>query len=295
MFAQQIPCHAPQFFALEKHIEAAVLVCRADLPAFLVAEPFHRRPAAFIDDFAQRFGLPVRHHQPFARNGAHQVVELGLNRRQIRENVGVVVFQIVQNRGARAIVDKFAALVKKRGVVFVRLNHEKRRAVLRQAGGHAEILRHPANQEARAQSGIFQHPRQHGSRGGFAVRTGHAQHPVWLQHVFRQPLRAGSVRQVSVQNRFHHVHAALGNIANHIHIGRIVLQLRRIETFVHVHAHFGQLRAHRRIHFGIAARYLEARFFRQTCQAAHKRAANADNVDVLHGVFRVSQLKRAKL
>lgn len=51
-------------FTLEKHIETAVFICRTDLPARRVARPFHRCPAAFADNFAQRFSLPFATTSP---------------------------------------------------------------------------------------------------------------------------------------------------------------------------------------------------------------------------------------
>ena len=69
-----------------------------------------------------------------------------LDRGHVREDVGVVVFQVVEDRDQRAVVDELAALVEEGGVVFVGLDHEF--AARADARGHAEILGHPADQEA---------------------------------------------------------------------------------------------------------------------------------------------------
>ena len=114
------------------------------------------------------------------------------------------------------------------------------------------------------------------------MRTGHAEHPAAVQHVFGQPLRAGHIRQAAIQNGLDHRHAALGHIADHIHVGGKFVQLFGIEAFVHGNAQIGQLRAHRWIHFGVAAAHFEARFLGDGGQPAHECAADADNVDVLH-------------
>lgn len=63
--------------------------------------------------------------------GAHEVVELGLYRAQVGEDVGVVEFQIVQHGGTRAIMHEFGAFVEKGGVVFVGFDDEKRRFAVR--------------------------------------------------------------------------------------------------------------------------------------------------------------------
>ena len=217
------------------------------------------------------------------------MVELGLYRTQIGEDVGVVEFQIVQHGGTRAVMHEFGAFVEKGGVVFVGFDDEKRRFAvrvlarrLRQAGGNAEVFRYAADEEARRESGIFQDPCEHGRSGRFAVRPRHAEYPMMVQHVFRQPLRAGNIRQAAVQNRFNHIHAALGDIADNVNVSFKFVQLRGIEAFVYVYAQGFELGAHRRIHLRVATADFEPRFFGNGGHPAHKRAADTDNVDVFH-------------
>ena len=45
--------------------------------------------------------------QAFTGDGAHQVVELALNRWQVREDVCVIELKVIEDRGARAVVNKF--------------------------------------------------------------------------------------------------------------------------------------------------------------------------------------------
>ena len=66
-----------------------------------------------------------RQNQSGGGDSTHQMVKLGLDSVQIGEDVGVIVFQIVQNGRARAVVHKFGAFVEKGGVVFVGLNHKQ--------------------------------------------------------------------------------------------------------------------------------------------------------------------------
>jgi hypothetical protein len=65
--------------------------------------------------------------QPAAGHGAHQVVELALDHREVVEDVRVVELQVVEHQGARAVVDELGALVEEGGVVLVRLHHEEGR------------------------------------------------------------------------------------------------------------------------------------------------------------------------
>ena len=52
------------------------------------------------------------------------MMELRLDRRQVGKDVGVVILQVIENRGTRPIVDELGALITKRRIVFVRLDHE---------------------------------------------------------------------------------------------------------------------------------------------------------------------------
>ena len=69
--------------------------------------------------------LSVADDEAFGRHGAHEVVELGLYRTQVGEDVGMVEFQIVQNGGTRAVMHEFGAFIKKGSVVFVGFDNEE--------------------------------------------------------------------------------------------------------------------------------------------------------------------------
>ena len=112
--------------------------------------------------------------------------------------------------------------------------------------------------------------------------SGYAEYPVPVQYVFSKPLRAGSIRQTFVQNGFNHIHAAFGNITDNVNIGFKFVQLSGIKTFVYVYAQGFELGTHRRIHFGVATADFKTCFFGNSCYAAHKCAADTDNVDVFH-------------
>lgn len=103
-----------------------------------------------------------------------------------------------------------------------------------------------------------------------------------VQHVFSQPLRAGNIRQPTVQNRLDHIHPAPGDIADDVNIGLKFLQLRGIEALVYAYAQGFELGAHRRIHLRVATADFEPGFFGNGGNPAHKRAADTDNVDVFH-------------
>ena len=160
-------------------------------------------------------------------DSAHQVVELALNRRQIREDIRVIELKVIQDRCAWAVMDELGALVEKGAVVFIGLNHKKRR--LPKARRYREVLRHTANQETRAHACMLQHPGQHAAGGGLAVSARHCQDPTALQHMVRQPLGAGDVRQAFVQYVFHRRVAARHGVADDDQV-RHRVELRRVVT-----------------------------------------------------------------
>ena len=55
---------------------------------------------------------------------AHQMVELALDGGEVVKDISVVEFQVVQYRGAGAVVHELAAFVEEGGVVFVGFNDE---------------------------------------------------------------------------------------------------------------------------------------------------------------------------
>lgn len=102
-----------RLFAVKQYVERAVGIDFTNLPAVSGAEFFHRRPAAFVQSILQALLLSVADDEAFGWYGAHEVVELGLYRAQVGEDVGVVEFQIVQHGGTRAIMHEFGAFVEK--------------------------------------------------------------------------------------------------------------------------------------------------------------------------------------
>ncbi len=218
-------------------------------------------------------------HQPLTRHGTHQMMELPLDGRQVREDIGVVELQVVEDRRTRAVVDELAALVEEGAVVLVGLDHEERRPA--QARGDAEILRHATDQEARAHAGMLQYPGQHARTAGLAMGARHRQHPAPLQHVVSQPLRAGDVRQALVKHVLDGGVTPAHGVAHHHQIG-CRLQVRRIIPLQQLDALGFELGAHGRIDIGVGAGDAVAKFLGQDGQRPHEGAADAENVD-MHG------------
>ena len=88
----------------------------------------HVAPITHVQHALQALFICIDHQSTTGGDGAHKMVELPLDSVQVVKNICVVEFEVVQNRGAGAVMDEFAALIKKRGVVFVGFN-DKRRAL----------------------------------------------------------------------------------------------------------------------------------------------------------------------
>jgi hypothetical protein len=111
------------------------------------------------------------------------------------------------------------------------------------------------------------------------VRAGDRQHPAVLEHLARQPFRAGGIGNVFVQQRFDHGLAARHDIADDDDV-RLRAQLGRLEPFDHLDPESFQLRAHRRVDVAIGAGDTMAGGARDGGDAAHERAADAQDMHV---------------
>src|SRR5881394_3487475 len=122
------------------------------------------------------------------RHYPHEVVKLPFDRCKIVEDVGMVELQVIQNRGLWTVLHEFGALIEEGGVVLVRLYNEKIAAGV--SGGHREIDRNPANEEARRLARALQDPGEHRRDGRLAVSAGDGQHMASGEHVIGEPLRS---------------------------------------------------------------------------------------------------------
>ena len=229
MHTRQFPLQGShRLLVVDDHKAAAVFCQQLRAPvcgaADLAADGgiLHRAPAAHFQRIVQVLVQGRTNDQPLGRNSAHQVVELALDGFHVLENIGVVVFQVVQDQGVRAVMDKLGALVEERAVVFIGLDDKEVAAA--QARGHREILGHAAHQVAGIKPGLVQDPQQHGGGGGFAVGAGHRHHPAMAQDFPGQPLGAGHVIDAPVQNSFH-LRVAPGHGITDQHQVRLRLQV----------------------------------------------------------------------
>ena len=142
----------------------------------------------------------VRDDEAVARDHAQELMELPLDGSDIGIDIGVIVLEIVQHRGARPVVHELRTLVEERGVVFVGFDNEKLAAA--ESRRDIEIARHTADEEAWFEARMLQNPRENARGRGLAVRASHGQRPAVRQQVPRQPLRTGGVRDAAFEQSF---------------------------------------------------------------------------------------------
>ncbi len=99
------------------------------------------------------------------------------------------------------------------------------------------------------------------------------------EYVLGQPLRPRNVPLPMVENCFHQGVAARDDVADDPGIGA-QRKLPRVEAFGKLDAERRELLAHRRIDVGIAAGNAISRGLGDGGNAAHERAANAEDVEM---------------
>ena len=249
------------------------------------AEAFDRRPAAHRQHLGKARIFAVDDQSATAGHGPHKMMELTLDRGDVGKDIGVVVFEIVEDRHQRPVVHEFAALVEECGVVFVGFDHEF--AAGADARGHAEILGDAADQETRIAPGAVQQKTEDGRRGGFAVGAGDRERVAAGQHVFAQPGGSRGVVQAVIEHIFDGGITARQRIADDDLVavggqvfGVVALTERNAEVF--------ELRGHRRIHRLIAAFHRVPKLPRQRGDAAHESTGDTQNMKLQDSITRRS-------
>jgi len=280
--AQQRPLHITQCLPAVVHAERAAIGSqqfRMPLQRWIEAEALDRGPAAHRQHFGQMLILAIDDQSATRRHRAHQVMELALDRGHVREDVGVIVFKVVEDGHQRPVVHELAALVEEGGVVLVGLDHEL--AALAQAGGDAEILGDAADQETGRTTGAFQQPGEDGGGGGLAMGTGHGQRVSARQHLFGQPLGTGNVALAGVEHGLNGGIAARECVADHHLVGARWHAVGAV-ALVQGDTQLLELGRHRRIDGLVAATDRMAQFPRQGGHAAHEGAGDCKDMYAAH-------------
>ena len=166
----------------------------------------------------QRRVLAVDDQPAAARHDAHQVVELALDRGQVREDVGVVELEVVEDRDRRAGSARTCCACR-RTRCRTRRPRPRTRGRCRCAPTRRSFpaRRRPGSPGRGPRLPSSQASMRRG--GGLAVGAGHGQRLAAGQHVLAQPLRAGGVAQAGIEHVFHRRIAARQRIADHHLVG----------------------------------------------------------------------------
>src|SRR5579864_13442 len=163
--ADQLPLDGALWTAVLEHFEAREILAPRRLaraPQRLAVrgagKSLERRPATH----GQRLPEPrvggVPYDPTAGRDGAHQMVELPLDRTDVGIDIGVVELEVIEDRGARTVVHELGALIEEGRVVFIGFDDEERCAAEARARG--KVLRHAADQEARLETCVLEYPRK---------------------------------------------------------------------------------------------------------------------------------------
>ena len=191
--AHLVPVDHAAIHCVQHNVKLALLFAAPEIPLRARPKFFNRGPTALRQRTLQVLVASIGHNQAVAGQGANEMVKLRFDRLDIRENIGMVVFEIVQRQRARVVVNELAALVEKRSVVFVGLDDEEGRIAFGCTRRDAEIFRYATDQKTGCDAGVIENPGQHCRGRRFAVCAGNGQYPLAAQHVFAEPLRAGRI------------------------------------------------------------------------------------------------------
>ena len=137
--------------------------------AFTEAEPLDRTMRHFEQRGEVRV-VAIAEQQAVAGNDPDEMRERFFDRVEVFKDVRVIELEVVDDADFRQVMDKLAALVEKRGVIFIALDDEPLAAC--EPGALAEIVRDAADEVAWIQSVVLEHPGQQRSGRGLAMRAG---------------------------------------------------------------------------------------------------------------------------
>ena len=81
-------------------------------------------PTPFVQHPVDRLAATAN-NQPVSGNTSHQMMELGLDRGEVGENIRMVIFEVIDDRRFRAVMNKLGTLVEKGGVILICLDHKE--------------------------------------------------------------------------------------------------------------------------------------------------------------------------
>ena len=109
----------------------------------------------------------------------------------------MVELEVVDDHCLGEVVDELAALVEKRGVVFVALKHAP--FAVGEARPLAKVVRDAADEKTRVEPVVLEQPGEQGGGGGLAVRTANHERAFAAQELVLEQFRKGAVGQLVLE------------------------------------------------------------------------------------------------
>ena len=220
--------------------------------------------------------IAIEQNHPLARHDLDEAAEAGHDVLEVAEDIRVVELDIVHDEQLGQVVDEFAALVKKGGVVFVTFEDEILR--IPEAAALAEIAGYAADEPRWREAGRFENPGEQRCGRCFAVRAGDDQVVASAQEEKFQRFGQRVIEQLAVEDGLHLGIAAGHGIADDhkVGVGRDVL---RTEPFADGDALAFEESGHRRIDIVIRSGHLDPAIAQRGSERSHRRAAHAGEMD----------------
>ena len=95
VYAEQMPLHIALTLSVERNGKPAVRGLLTGVPRAAGTEPLNRCPATAFEDALEIRVAAVTDNQSVGWHCAYQMMELRLDRREIRKYIGVIEFEIV--------------------------------------------------------------------------------------------------------------------------------------------------------------------------------------------------------
>ena len=136
------------------------VVAQTKVPDRAVPDPGERQQVRLV---------AVGQQQAVTRDDVDEPLKRGLDFSEAAEDVGVVELEVVDDHRLGQVVDELAALVEKRGVVLVALEHTP--FAVGEPRALAKVVRDAADEKTGVESIVLQQPGEQGGGGGLAVRA----------------------------------------------------------------------------------------------------------------------------
>ena len=220
------------------------------------------------------------HQQAVGRDERHELPESLLHGLEVGVHLGVVVLDGRQDHALRPVMQELRALVEERRLVFVPLDDEL--VPPPEAEGAAEVLQHPSDEERGIAAARRQRPRHEPGGRRLAVRPRHHDRMPPFQEQSPDRLRHAGVRNAALDRR-HRLGVRLRrDVADHHQVGPVVEVIRPVpledaDTLVEQH------RAHGGVDRLVRTAHIVPGVGQEAGERTHPRAADADEMDALHG------------